>query len=305
MGSKPALVETDGGYRPGATVCGTRPRSAEQRPHAVACAVGWLAALAMVGPALAQTAPSAAASGDGDAWHVRATAMGYFPAVYGQTRFPGGHTGPGFHIDPHTILRNLNAGFMGELHAQKGRWGVLLHLRHTDISKHVRGTRDFTVPNIPIPVGVNADLGLSDKMTLMTLAGTYQAIDRPEHELQLLAGTRMLRDRQRLKYRLSAPVAGMARSGTLHARSTQWDAIVGVMGRQRLARAPHWFIPYYLDVGTGDSRFTMQASLGLGYAFRWGEISAAWRYIDYHYKSDSPVSRLRYTGPTVGVTWTF
>lgn len=283
--------------------CSNKPRTWKTLQKALVL----LGACTLASAAAAQSAASTASALKADnGWHIRASAMGYFPAVHGSTHFPSGNSGPGFRIDPHTILGSLKFGFMGELHATKGRWGAFLHLRYTDLSKHVRGSRDFSVPNVPVPVGVTGNFGLRDKMTLMTLAGTYQAIASPNADLYLLAGTRMLRDRQRLKYQLSAPIAGMDRRGTSHARSTNWDAIVGVMGRQRFAPAPRWFVPYYLDVGTGDSRFTMTASLGLGYTFRWGEISAAWRYVDYHYKKAGPgVSRLRYSGPTVGVTWTF
>lgn len=272
----------------------------------VANAVLGCAAWALTGVAAAQTAaPTAPVLESANAWHVRASIMGYFPAVYGRTQFPGGNSGPGFRINPHTILRSLNFGFMGELHVTKGPWGALLHVRYTDLSKHLHGTHDLGAPGVPVPVGVTGDFGLGAKTTLMTLAGTYQAIASPQSDFYLLAGARLLRDRQRLDYHLSAPIAGMARDGISHANSTHWDGVIGVMGRQRLVQAPHWFIPYYLDVGAGDSRFTMQASLGVGYAFGWGEVSAAWRYVDYRYKGGTGVSRLRYTGPTVGMTWTF
>jgi hypothetical protein len=40
-----------------------------------------------------------------------------------------------------------------------------------------------------------------------------------------------------------------------------------------------WFVPYYLDVGAGDSYLTWQALAGIGYKFKWGETAAFWRYL--------------------------
>jgi hypothetical protein len=40
---------------------------------------------------------------------------------------------------------------------------------------------------------------------------------------------------------------------------------------------------------------------GAGYAFRWGELLAAWRYIDYQMKSSEQIQRLSFTGPLVAV----
>ncbi len=33
-----------------------------------------------------------------------------------------------------------------------------------------------------------------------------------------------------------------------------------------------WSVPYYLDVGTGDSDLTWQGLLGLAYSFGWGDL---------------------------------
>ena len=62
-------------------------------------------------------------------------------------------------------------------------------------------------------------------------------------------------------------------------------------------------MPYYFDVGTGQSELTWQAIGGIGYAFKWGQVIAAWRYIDYKFKSDSPIQNLNFSGPAVGVAF--
>jgi hypothetical protein len=79
-----------------------------------------------------------------------------------------------------------------------------------------------------------------------------------------------------------------------------WDAIVGVRGRFNFDQS-RWFVPYHLDVGTGESDLTWQASVAVGYAFDWGDVQAAYRQVGYHFDASSPLQRLTFTGPLVSV----
>lgn len=85
--------------------------------------------------------------------------------------------------------------------------------------------------------------------------------------------------------------------GRAEASPTHWDAIVGASGRYRIGDGLHWFAPYYVDIGTGESKFTWQAMAGIGYPLGGGDVAAAWRYIDYEMKSGSAVEELSFNGP--------
>jgi len=82
-----------------------------------------------------------------------------------------------------------------------------------------------------------------------------------------------------------------------------WDGIIGVKGRASFGANREWFVPYYLDVGTGQSDFTWQGIIGIGYQFHWGAVTAAWRYLDYEFKSGKPLESLNLSGPAIGVTF--
>lgn len=58
-----------------------------------------------------------------------------------------------------------------------------------------------------------------------------------------------------------------------------WDGILGVKGR--LALNDRWFLPFYADVGTGDTDLTWQAFGSVGYEFDWGEVSLTYRHLEY------------------------
>ena len=64
-----------------------------------------------------------------------------------------------------------------------------------------------------------------------------------------------------------------------------------------------WFVPYYADVGGGNSKFTWQAIVGVGYSFGWGDLIAAWRYLDYEFKSGEPPQTMTFNGVAVGASF--
>ena len=80
---------------------------------------------------------------------------------------------------------------------------------------------------------------------------------------------------------------------------------MGVKGRFDLGQQGAWFVPYYADIGTGDSDLTWQAMLGLGYSFGWGDLIGAWRYLDYDMPSGDGLRDLYSSGAAIGVTFRF
>ena len=125
--------------------------------------------------------------------------------------------------------------------------------------------------------------------------------------MDLLFGTRMIDMTQhaelvaqRHRPRLLPP-----RTGTKEVSLTNWDGIVGLKGRAYLGDERSWFVPFYVDVGTGESKFTWQVNAGVGYQFDWGALVASWRYLDYDFKSDSRVTDMSFNGPLIGVVFKF
>jgi hypothetical protein len=95
----------------------------------------------------------------------------------------------------------------------------------------------------------------------------------------------------------------IALKGQSKAKLSNWDAIVGAKGRFTLDDAKRWFVPWYVDIGTGESSLTWQAMGGVGYAFSWGEIVGAWRYLDYDMKSGSRIESMNFNGPAIALAF--
>ncbi len=140
----------------------------------------------------------------------------------------------------------------------------------------------------------------------MTLAGTYSLVEEPATSVGLLFGARMLDMEQTLNWAFNGTgPAGIAVAGTTEVNATNWDAIIGLRGRARFGDGLRWFVPYYADLGSGNSKLTWQAILGLGYAFSWGDVGVAWRYLDYEFKSGEPLQSVTFNGVAAGVSFRF
>jgi hypothetical protein len=256
-------------------------------------AVGALAS----GAATAQARP--------DDWQFRAIIYGYLPDIGGTTTFPAG-TGSSINVDASKIISNLKFTFMGTLEAQKGAWGAFTDIIYLDVGGSKSDFRDLSIGGVTLPAGITADAQLDIKGTVWTLAGNYRAMATPEASFDVFAGARLLSVKERLGWNFSAnigPVVGPGRQGSSEAKLDNWDGIVGVKGRLSFGSRREWFVPYYIDVGTGDSDLTWQAIGGIGYAFSWGEVIAAWRYLDYDFKSGQKIESVNFNGPAIGVAF--
>jgi hypothetical protein len=198
---------------------------------------------------------------------------------------------------------------MAQLEARRGRWGGFTDLIYLDLSDDKSGTRsvDFSGPGgiITIPADVSLDAGMSLKGTVWTLAGTYTAVDEPGYEILLLGGFRYLGVETRIDWQATGnvgPLPPVARAGTGTARPDYWDAIIGVRGRADFGDS-NWYLPYYFDIGTGDSQRTWQALVGVGYRFGWGELTAAYRHLDYRFQSGAPLRDVQFSGAAIGASW--
>ncbi len=271
------------------------------------CALAVIGALAAAAPAPSQ------AQGASDDWEYTATIYGWLPSIDGNLSIPTGPRGGGggsasARVNPSDILDALNFTFMGMFTADKGLWGMGTDIIYLDLSSSKKKVKDLAINDIDLPASVTARADLSLTGWLWTIDGTYLVIDDADHPMKLLAGARMFNLSTDLKWKLEGDIAGLplpGRNGSADGSETIWDAIVGVKGEVRFGEDKKWFVPYYLDVGTGDSDVTWQGMLGAGYAFDWGDLVAVWRYLDYNMPSGDVVEDLSMNGAAIGVTFHF
>jgi len=253
---------------------------------------------------LSGLAPVAAqAEAANDKWQWELGVYAWFPAIGGTTSFPSGAS-ENIDVSARDVIDALKMTFMGQIEARKGKWGVWNDLVYADLGGSQKGSRDFTVDGRP--VDATADLSLDSKSTVWTLAGIYNLTSTPENTTDLLFGTRMLNLEQTLSWSLASSIPELpTRSGEASVDGTDWDAIAGLKGRYFLGAERKWFLPYYVDVGTGQSEFTWQINAGVGYTFDWGSTFATWRYLDYDFGSGDGLQSLSMNGALIGVAFQF
>ena len=154
------------------------------------------------------------------------------------------------------LLLGVLLKMTSQLEARKGRWGLFTDFIYLDVSGDQNGTRSFTIGGREIPGSLSANLDLGIKGSLWTLAGEYLLVNDPAMTLYVLGGARMLDVKETLSYSLSAdigPFSGPGRSGMSEVKQTYWDAVIGVKGRFAFGERREWSVPFYADVGTGES----------------------------------------------------
>ena len=236
-------------------------------------------------------------------WRYGATLYFYVPSVSGKTSVPADSGGTTINFD---ILEHLKFTVMGSLEAHNGRWGAFTDFIYLDFGGDKNQTRKFTIGDSGLPVGTTADIDWNLKGISWTVGGQYRFVSSPEFTLDVLGGARWLDIRRSSSWSITGdlgPLHPASRTGSNKADETLLDGIVGLRGRWTLGAGSPWSVPFYVDIGTGDSKRTWQAAAGIRYAFQWGEVSALWRVLDYDLKSGDPVEKLQFSGPMVGATW--
>ena len=270
--------------------------------HKSSSRAGWLA----TGCLLAAALPVAAHAESADEWKFDATLYAWLPSIDIDARFPNGSST--ISVSEGDVLDALEFTFMGAIDARKGRWGIGTDLIYLDLAGSKKQTRDFEIDGQPLPGGITARADVDVTGWLWTTAGFYRAVEKKNYSMDVLAGVRMLNLDNTLRWELSADLGDppvIARRGRVETSGTLWDGIVGVRGRASFGTDDRWFIPYYIDVGTGDSDVTWQGIIGAGYAFDWGDLQAVWRYLDYDFPSKNEVESANFNGAAIGVTFHF
>jgi len=250
--------------------------------------------------------PVISVADEGDDWQFGASIYGWFPDITGQTSFAPPNGGGDFEVGIDQILENLEFTLMGNFDARKGKWGVMADMIYMDVGNSMSGVREGTIGNTPIPTDASADVSLNMQSWIWTMAGYYRAHEQTNSSFDLLAGLRYLDVTQDVSWNLTGNVASIPindRTGDAEAKLENWDGIIGAKGRYAFGKDNRWFVPYYLDVGPGESDLTMQALAGLGYQFRWGEVVGFWRYLAYDLPSDKAIADIDFNGPAIGVAF--
>jgi hypothetical protein len=247
-----------------------------------------------------------------ETWSFSLTPYFWLPNVNGTLKHafpPGGVGAPETETGPNSYLENLSFALMLAGEGRKGRWSVFTDLIYLDFNNESSEVRAVDFGGERVGTTLNSSTRSSLTGVAWTIGGGYAALQDPRHTLDVLGGVRYFGLKASSDWQLGAALSGpqgqvFAQSGSISQREDLWDLIVGVRGRLKLGDG-RWFLPYYADLGAGSSALTAQALAGIGYAFKWGEVLATYRYVYYDLGPDGLLQDVRFAGPAFGATFRF
>jgi hypothetical protein len=221
-------------------------------------------------------------------WQHSVSLYAWLPALDGEFKYQRDN-GESLPIDSSQILDALNMTFMGAYEARKDKWVLLGDLIYLNLSNDKdRETIGYS----------NVDMRL--KGWQVGLYGGYNLYQTNRSSFDLMAGLRYLTIESEVKL-----TSDLERLPELNITKDAdvWDGIIGLRGRTKLNE--NWFIPYYADIGAGDSDLTWQAMAGIGYQAGWGDMSLVYRHLEWDQDEDKLLQNVSFSGPALAVKFRF
>jgi hypothetical protein len=261
-----------------------------------------LTASMLTGLLSAGPAPAAEALYDGN-WRFSVTPYLWLPSLDGTLQFDLPNGSPNVSASAGSILENLDFAVMATGDVRRGNWSVFTDFIYLDLSNDNSTVRSVTGPGgmVEIPIDIGTETGL--KGFLWTLAPSYTLLRGPAASLDVFAGFRDAQLKASLDWEFAGPLGLFPQTGSASNTTVVWNGIIGIKGRIGLGTT--WYIPYYADVGWGSFSSTWQALIGVGYAFRWGDMHLTYRHLHYNMDEGRTFDELSLSGPTLGATFRF
>jgi hypothetical protein len=194
------------------------------------------------------------------------------------------------------LVDSLEMGFMGAFEARKDDWSIFTDMIYLDFS--ASDTANLSVPIGPVHVPVTTATELDQTVKILTFGGGYELYSAGNDRLDLVGGVRYFDIDMDLYLALDS--LGPGQSRTVSESPTSWNGIVGMKGRTSLDE--RWYLPYYLDIGAGESKLTWHATAGIG--FQAGSAWDVWllyRHLELDLDSTRVIDKIDMSGPTLGI----
>ena len=276
-------------------------------------------ALAAAGAAQAQTAQAQTAPAPAG-WTFSLTPYLWLPTINSsiQHTLPNQVTvGTNSSVGPGDWLDKLHFALAFEAEAHYEKFSVITDFMYLDLgnsSSHIGSVNVALLPSNPISSAQQLGTTTSLQNIIWTQAAGYTLAQGPWGNIDAIGGFRMAAISVKTNYNLSVDVYGprgnqfgpvFGGSGELSGTQSIWNAIAGVKGNITLGQTG-FFLPYYLDAGTGGSQLTWQTQVGLGYQITsWADVAAKYRFMSFEQYDTALIRRLNMSGAQIEATFHF
>ena len=277
---------------------------------------------AILAAALAVASGDVVAQDDSDGWQFSLTPYLWLPTIDGTLNYsppPGGGGAPDIEVGPTDWLDLLNIGALISGSARKGRYSISSYFVYLSLTSENDGRvisveDNITVPGVPVPIPISASLNLNTRTDLdglvWMIAAGYALQETETSSLDVFVGARYFSVDVTSSWDLTADVTTpggtvvLPAQGSIASDVDIWDGIIGVRGYSKVGSGK-WSVPYYVDVGAGDSDLTWNAMIGMSREFGWGELVIAYRHLDYDQDVNGLLQNFSFSGPGIGARFNF
>ena len=230
-----------------------------------------------------------------DAWNFGAAIYGWLPSINGTIALPTGGGEEELTMEPSTILDDLKMTAQFGLEAEKNNWSIFADVVYMSLGEEKSASATLPGGNV-----FEADLDVGLKSWIVDLDGGYTVYETERNRTQVLFGVRYLWMETKLDISTSSPELP---GGSLEASSDFLDFIVGLRGYFGIGGK--WSIPYRIDMGAGGSEFTWKGQAGIDYSWKWGGVTAMYRYLEFDEGNDKTLRKMDMPGPLLGFHFQF
>lgn len=226
---------------------------------------------------------------ESDQWKFGVELYGWLPQLSGSTT-----SGSEIDVDQKDLLDVLQMTLQGIVGVSKGKWSFTVDAVYLSVGDDHDGVS--TVSSGIVSTYTDVDL----TTWIVTPTVGYRVLDNEKGKLRIIGGARYLSLDVDVDVDIgtSPPLTpSISTSGGI------WDGIIGVNGAIDLNE--QWYLPFYLDVGTGDSDLTWQAALSVGYRFSSFDVLAGYRYLSWDLDDNPALDDLTVNGPYAGIKFLF
>ena len=261
------------------------------------------------------TAPLSAISQEaGEGWKFSLMPYVWLPTIKTDLNFGpvlgASHLQSEVSVPPNEWLRDLKMAALLAGEARYGDWLVGTDFVYMHLGDSESKTRVNNFGPGPVQI-LNTGTDTSLKTVIWSMVGGYSVVAGPAATVDLIGGFRYLWLEASTDWNLNAALTGpngntviLPRSGSVSKSRSVTTGIVGAKGRVKLGES-NWFVPFYADVGGGNSVTTWQAAAGIGYAYPWGDVRLDYRYMSFDQNGDKLIKDLNMGGVALGVNFVF
>ncbi len=232
-----------------------------------------------------------------DGWQFGADIYGWAPGFGIKTT-----GGENVDIDFDDVIKALKFTFQGGVSARKGRWSLSTDVIYMSLKHDSSSSVTATVGPSGREINVDADVTVRLTGWIVSPLVGYTFLDNGKLRTDVVAGARYLWLKPDLELDVEGPLK--PRHNRISESGDVWDGIVGIRGDLNIDNK--WYIPYYADMGTGDSTFTWQAMIGAGYRISKAmDVVAAYRYLYWNFDDNKVLDSLDASGMLIGLRFRF